>query len=111
MLLPTGAFFSSQTLLFSATLPPEVNSIASLALLPSHRHISTVSETDTATHEHVAQRSLVIPATEIFPSLARLLTEWIATGAKVMVFANTARATGIAAQVVYTLVAIHDCLC
>jgi ATP-dependent RNA helicase MSS116 len=79
-------------MLFSATIPPEVHKIASLVLLPSHKHISALSETDTAMHEPVVQRLLVVPPAELFPVLARLLAQRMAEDAstKVMVFASTA---------------------
>ncbi|KAF8487600.1 P-loop containing nucleoside triphosphate hydrolase protein [Gautieria morchelliformis] len=99
--LPNRAATPRQTLLFSATIPPDVHKIAQMALLPTHKHISTLSETDTATHAHVKQHALVVPPTEGFPALARLLAQWTRADprAKIMVFSNTARATGITAQV------------
>jgi hypothetical protein len=45
------------------------------AFFPSHKHVSALSETATATHEHVVQRSLVVPPAELFPVLARLLAQ------------------------------------
>jgi hypothetical protein len=83
-------------------IPPEVHKIASLALLASHEHTSALLETDTVVHERVVQRSLVVPHTELFPVLARLLAQRMAedASAKVMVFANTARVTGKMAQMV-----------
>ena len=100
--LCSHCYMQRQTLLFSATIPPDVLKIAQIALLPSHQHISTLSETDTATHAHVKQQALIVPLTEVFPVLARLLSQWTKEDplAKVMVFANTARATGIIAQMV-----------
>ena len=73
-----------------------------MALLPTHKHISTLSETDTATHTHVKQYTLVVPPTEGLAVLAQLLAQWTRNDshAKVMVFANTARATGVMAQMV-----------
>lgn len=91
-----------QTLLFSATIPPDVHKIAQMALLPTHKHISTLSETDTATHAHVKQYAHMVPPKDAFAMLARLLAQWTREDpqAKVMVFANTARTTGIMAQMV-----------
>ncbi|KAF8575751.1 DEAD-domain-containing protein [Ramaria rubella] len=97
--LPNRTTIPRQTLLFSATIPPDVHKIAQMALLPTHKQISTLTDTDTATHEHVEQRALIVPTVEAFPVLARLLAQWTHADphAKVMVFANTARATGILA--------------
>ena len=39
--------------------------IASLALDPKHKYISTLKEEDLNTHEHVIQESLVVPAGDI----------------------------------------------
>ena len=102
-------YLQRQTLLFSATIPPDVHKIAQMALLPSHQNISTLSETDIATHAHVKQHALVVPHTELFPVLARLLSQWMREDprAKVMVFANTARATGLFAQMVCQLPGLH----
>jgi ATP-dependent RNA helicase MSS116, mitochondrial len=77
-----------------------VHKIAQMALLPTHKHVSTLSETDTATHAHVKQYAQLVPPKDAFAVLARLLAQWTKADpqAKVMVFANTARATGIMAQ-------------
>ncbi|KAI5478526.1 hypothetical protein MNV49_005055 [Pseudohyphozyma bogoriensis] len=98
--LPNRAVVPRQTLLFSATVAPEVHKIASLALLPNHSFISTVSEAEENTHQHVPQHSLIAELNDIFPmALAAIQSEVATHGAKtkMMVFFPTARATGLAA--------------
>jgi ATP-dependent RNA helicase MSS116 len=62
-----------QTLLFSATIPKEVHTIASLALLPSHKFITTLTEADNNTHEHVEQFSVVVPPSDILAATLELI--------------------------------------
>lgn len=98
--LPDRRTVPRQTLLFSATVPQQVHQIASLALLPNHSFISTISEADTNTHAHVPQHSLIAPLNDVFPmALAAIQSEMATHGAKtkIMAFLPTARATGLAA--------------
>ncbi|ORY35775.1 P-loop containing nucleoside triphosphate hydrolase protein [Naematelia encephala] len=96
--LPDRAAVPRQTLLFSATIPKEVHSIASLALNKDYKFITTLTEADVNTHEHVVQESLVVPSRDILPATFEALkreqqhTE-ARGGFKVMVFLPTARAT------------------
>jgi len=68
-----------------------------MAMLPNHQSISTLTEADTATHQHVDQRYAIVPQPEIFPALGRMLDTWLKEdpNAKIMVFSCTARATGL----------------
>lgn len=77
-----------------------MDQIASIALLPKFTFISTISESDSNTHAHVPQHSLVAPLDDIFPvTLAAIRHEIHLHGAytKIMCFLPTARATGLAA--------------
>lgn len=74
--------------------------IASLALLPNHAFISTISEADANTHAHVPQHSLIASLNDTFPmTLAAIHSEIAIHGnaTKIMAFLPTARATGLAA--------------
>ncbi|KAK4705975.1 hypothetical protein P7C70_g230, partial [Phenoliferia sp. Uapishka_3] len=101
-MLPDRKNVPRQTLLFSATVPQQVHQIASLALLPNHAFISTISEADANTHAHVPQHSLIASLNDTFPmTLAAIQSEIAIHGAatKIMAFLPTARATGLAAAV------------
>ena len=47
--------------------------IASLALNKDHKFITTLTDADQNTHEHVRQESLVVPAADILPATAAVL--------------------------------------
>ncbi|KAF8518987.1 P-loop containing nucleoside triphosphate hydrolase protein [Hysterangium stoloniferum] len=103
--LPNRHQSPRQTLFFSATIPPDVQKIAEMALLPNHQNISTLTEADTATHQHVDQRYAIVPQPEVFPALGSMLDAWLKEdpNAKIMVFACTARATGLMSTIVSLL--------
>ena len=94
----------SQTLFFSATFPPLVQKIAKLTLLPTHKHVSTISETDIATHEHVDQYYGTFKLEDLYPAATAILSKWISENsqAKIMAFTNTARTAGLLAEMVGT---------
>ena len=68
--------------------------VAELALLPNHMFISTVLDTDEATHEHVPQKYIILPLGSHFAALASYLAAAAADKGKpvkMIVFVNTAR--------------------
>ncbi|SGY45300.1 BQ5605_C001g00271 [Microbotryum silenes-dioicae] len=98
--LPRRDVQPRQTLLFSATIPAQVHQIASLALLPTHRFVTTLTEEDQNTHEHVPQFSVVADLHDSFAATLVAIRAEIAThgpATKIMAFFPTARATGLAA--------------
>ncbi|ORX36028.1 P-loop containing nucleoside triphosphate hydrolase protein [Kockovaella imperatae] len=89
-----------QTLLFSATLPKEVENIASIALKKEHKFISTLKEEDVNVHQHVRQESVVVPGNDIVAATYVALQREYSLrkergGFKVMVFLPTARSAAI----------------
>lgn len=104
---------SRQTLLFSATIPPSVNEIASLALRPNYKFVDTVGEDAEQTHVHVQQQLMVTTQEAMIRSLFAILdretssattTTTTTAGArnngyyKIIVFFTTARLTGFMAE-------------
>lgn len=71
--LPDRRSVPRQTLLFSATLPAEVHSISSIALLPDHRFISTLKDEDVNAHKHVVQESLVVEPKDVIAATVEVL--------------------------------------
>ena len=57
-----------QTLLFSATMPPDMLAIAKVALRPKPTFVDTVGE-EQNTHEHVPQQCLVVEQAALWPEL------------------------------------------
>ncbi|KAJ3125122.1 hypothetical protein HK101_005986, partial [Irineochytrium annulatum] len=97
-----------QTLMFSATIPDSVHQVASLALLPTRKFISTVSESEDNTHAHVDQLSLVVPdALDILPAFLGALEDLEKVLGpnefKVIVFFPTARGTQLGAELLQAL--------
>nr|GEV30645.1 DEAD-box ATP-dependent RNA helicase 31-like [Tanacetum cinerariifolium] len=89
-----------QTLLFSATVPPEVRQICHIALKRDHEYINTVREGSEETHTQVQQTHLVAPLDKQFSILYSLLKDHIAddTDYKVLVFCTTAMVTKLIAD-------------
>jgi ATP-dependent RNA helicase MSS116, mitochondrial len=85
-----------QTLLFSATLPPLVQQIASTVLKPGYAKIDTIGDEATNhTHEHVQQDVIVTTMEDLIPTiLLRLREEIQIPNYKIIVFFTTARITG-----------------
>lgn len=79
-----------QTLLFSATVPPSLTSVVSVALLPGYKHLSALKPEDENTHARVPQTALTV---RYGASLACLQAELEAKPgtAKIIVFSPTAR--------------------
>ncbi|CAN4108404.1 unnamed protein product [Withania somnifera] len=94
-----------QTLLFSATVPPEVRQICHIALKRDHEFINTVEEGSEETHAQVQQMHLVSPLESHFSLLYALLKEHIAVDVnyKVLVFCTTAMVTKLVAELLSEL--------
>ena len=74
--LPDRQHVDRQTLLFSATMPSGVESMASVVLKPEHKFISTLKEEDQNVHQHVRQEVIVVSNEDVMPStLGVLLNE------------------------------------
>ncbi|XP_075519107.1 DEAD-box ATP-dependent RNA helicase 26-like isoform X2 [Primulina tabacum] len=88
-----------QTLLFSATIPPEVRQICHVALKRDHEFINTVQEGSEDTHAQVRQMHLVAPLDKHFSILYALLKEHITdVNYKILVFCTTAMVTRLVAE-------------
>ena len=89
---------SRQTLLFSATMPKDVRSIAELAMRADYAIIDTVGE-DENTHQHVPQHYLITSKEAQARELLHLVRESMQDAAyKVVVFFTTARLTQFYAE-------------
>jgi ATP-dependent RNA helicase MSS116 len=90
-----------QTLLFSATVPPNVEEIARRALKRDYKFVDTVGYEE-PTHLHVKQEICVLPLERQVSGLVALLHRVTAgvEGYKVIVFFTTARVTGYMAELV-----------
>nr|XP_043623933.1 DEAD-box ATP-dependent RNA helicase 31-like [Erigeron canadensis] len=89
-----------QTLLFSATVSPEVRQICHIALKRDHEYINTVQEGSEETHAQVQQTHLVAPLDKQFSLVYALLKDHIADDPdyKVLVFCTTAMVTKLVAD-------------
>lgn len=99
-MLPDPITSQRQSLFFSATIPSFVHDVAKLR--PDHAFISTLSEKDTNTHDHVPQESLICSLKDCLPrALQVVLAEAIRYPKehKILVFCPTARSTSLAAAV------------
>nr|CDI53072.1 related to MSS116-RNA helicase of the DEAD box family, mitochondrial [Melanopsichium pennsylvanicum 4] len=99
-MLPDPIVSQRQSLFFSATIPSFVHDVAKLR--PDHTFISTLTEQDTNTHEHVPQESLICSLRDCLPrALQVVLSEAIRypVNHKILVFLPTARSTSLAAAV------------
>lgn len=87
-----------QTLLFSATMPPNVAQIAKMAMKPDYNMIDCVGE-ESNTHDHVPQHVLVMSVEDQIASLALVLKQCAKVeNFKVIVFFVTARSTQFFAE-------------
>ncbi|KAI3719532.1 hypothetical protein L6452_20434 [Arctium lappa] len=89
-----------QTLLFSATVSPEVRQICHIALKRDHEYINTVREGSEETNTQVQQMHLVAPLDKQFSLVYTLLKDHIADDPdyKVLVFCTTAMFTKLVAD-------------
>jgi ATP-dependent RNA helicase MSS116 len=91
-----------QTLLFSATVAPEVREIAKQTLLPGYKFVDTVGEEVEQTHAHVPQRVMCAPLDQQLKVIVQLLEQHQRENAgnfKIIMFFATARQTGYYAGV------------
>ncbi|KAI8855106.1 P-loop containing nucleoside triphosphate hydrolase protein [Chytridium lagenaria] len=92
--LPKYSQRPRQTLLFSAT-------ILRLALQPSHKFITTVAPSESSTHDHVPQHSIIADWKDSLAVTLGLIQEMMNENPKafkIMVFFPTARTTQLAAE-------------
>ena len=89
-----------QTLLFSATVSPEIQQVAKQSLRPGHVFVDCVGEEESATNLQVKQSLVVAAQVDQFAVLKSILDEHCAKtpNHKVMCFFTTARATQLAAE-------------
>lgn len=89
-----------QTLLFSATVSPEIQQVAKRSLRPGHVFVDCVGEEESATNLQVKQSLVVAAQVDQFAVLKSILDEHCAAtpNHKVMCFFTTARATQLAAE-------------
>ncbi|KAJ9563392.1 hypothetical protein OSB04_008552 [Centaurea solstitialis] len=89
-----------QTLLFSATVSPEVRQICHIALKRDHEYINTVKEGSEETNTQVQQKHIIVPLDKQFSLVYTLLKDHIADDPdyKVLVFCTTAMVTKLFAD-------------
>eukprot|EP01038_Epipyxis_sp_PR26KG_P013359 gene13359-17918_t len=93
-----------QTLLFSATVSTEIQSIAKKVLLPGHLFIDTVGEEADQTHSHVPQQSMVVALDQQLRAIIHILEEKKREGDyKIIIFFPTARQTGYYATILNSI--------
>ena len=106
-----------QTLLFSATIPEQVNEIANIALRPNWAFVDTVGEESEQTHQHVQQQLMISSQQDIVRNLFSILDRETTSGPyKIIVFFTTARLVGImselfnsvSSQIGYKVLEIHS---
>eukprot|EP00252_Welwitschia_mirabilis_P017941 TRINITY_DN40064_c0_g1_i1.p1 TRINITY_DN40064_c0_g1~~TRINITY_DN40064_c0_g1_i1.p1 ORF type:complete len:650 (+),score=117.42 TRINITY_DN40064_c0_g1_i1:134-2083(+) len=94
-----------QTLLFSATVPNEIQEVCQIALRRDHKFINTVTEGTEETHAKVSQSSIIAPLEEQFQILYLVLQDHIQNDPnyKVLVFCTTAMVTALVHQLLAEL--------
>jgi len=106
-----------QTLLFSATIPNQVNEIANIALRPNWAFVDTVGEESEQTHQHVQQQLMISSQQDIVRNLFSILDRETTSGPyKIIVFFTTARLVGfmselfnsVSSQIGYKVLEIHS---
>lgn len=93
-----------QTLLFSATMPADVKTIADIAMRSADfTYIDTVGEEEN-THQHVEQTYVIATKQGLAPELVQLVREGMQTpGFKIIAFFPTARQTQLYAELLNEL--------
>ncbi|KAJ1405091.1 P-loop containing nucleoside triphosphate hydrolase protein [Ochromonadaceae sp. CCMP2298] len=103
----TVTYGQRQTLLFSATVAPEIRQIAKTSLLPGYKMIDTVGEEVEQTHSHVPQYVTTVPLKQQVEALVQLIEQHVVEqgdkGFKIILFFATARQTGYCAEVLNAL--------
>ncbi len=88
-----------QTLLFSATVPANIEKLAKAFLRPGNHFVDTVGKESVQTHEHVKQELVISSLFDILPSILCILKrESRVPDYKIIVFFTTARVTGFMAE-------------
>ena len=96
--LPDKQKTARQGMLFSATIAPHVQQVASLVLSPGYKFISTIPKGEINTHERVAQHLVQVPTFALVaPAMVGAVREEAAlvgpAGFKAIVFSPTAALT------------------
>ncbi|CAM9208434.1 unnamed protein product, partial [Phaeothamnion confervicola] len=90
-----GGAGGRQALMFSATLPDDVASVASSVLASGYRTIDCIGEQEDGTHAHVPQEYMVVPLEQQAAALMALLADLISAADggnhKIIVFFAAAR--------------------
>lgn len=97
-----AALGARQTLLFSATVAPEVREVARHTLLAGYKFVDTVGEEVEQTHAHVPQRVMCAPLDQQLKVIVQLLEQHKQENPgnhKIIMFFATARQTGYYASV------------
>jgi ATP-dependent RNA helicase MSS116, mitochondrial len=98
----SGQLGKRQTLLFSATVAPEIREIAGRTLLPGYKCIDTVGDEVEQTHSHVPQLLMCAPLDQQLRVIIQLLEQHQKenpAGYKIIMFFATARQTGYYASI------------
>ena len=96
-----------QTLLFSATVSPNIEILSKTFLRSSQRFIDTVGREAPQTHEHVTQEFVLSKLHDLIPTLFSILNREMSTATgdyKIIVFFTTARLTGFMAKLFQDLI-------
>mmetsp|Transcript_19669 Transcript_19669/g.41461 ORF Transcript_19669/g.41461 Transcript_19669/m.41461 type:complete len:674 (+) Transcript_19669:141-2162(+) len=106
-----------QTLLFSATIPNQVEEIAKIAMRPHYNFVDTVGQDEEQTHLHVQQQLMISSQETLVRDLFSILErETSERTHKIIVFFTTARLTGfmsemfnsVATKTGYRVLEIHS---
>jgi ATP-dependent RNA helicase MSS116 len=100
--LPPRTQVPRQAMLFSATMSAEVKQVVGKALSGDYQFVSTLTEEEANTHEHVPQSVISAPLSDTLATTLAVVREDKAThgaASKIMIFCPTARSTGLAADV------------
>jgi ATP-dependent RNA helicase MSS116 len=94
-----------QTLLFSATVSPEIQQIARSTLQHGYKFIDTVGEEVEQTHAHVPQQVVTVPLEQQMRAIVSILEEQKRINAdyKMILFFPTARQTGYYAAILNSI--------
>ena len=116
LLQPSAA--TRQTLLFSATIPNQVNEIARIAMKGGYNFVDTVGKDEEQTHLHVQQQLMVTTQERLIRNLFAILDRETTCGKpyKIIVFFTTARLVGfmseafnsVAGETGYRVLEIHS---